>query len=74
MSHDLRHKKFVDYKNLHNTGHGDAAFDHEKELTHLRSRSLNADIEMEYPKTEILVMWIQIRNLMRRERVTTVAK
>ena len=45
MSHDLRDKKFVDNKHLHNTGHGDAAFDHEKELTPLRSRSLKADIE-----------------------------
>jgi hypothetical protein len=45
MSHDLRDKKFVDNKHLHNTGHGDVAFDHEKELTPLRSRSLKADIE-----------------------------
>lgn len=45
MSHDLRDKKFVDYKQLHNTGHGDVVFDPEKELTPLRSRSLKADIE-----------------------------
>jgi len=63
MSHDLRDKKFVDYKQLHNTGHGDVVFDPEKELTPLRSRSLKAHIENGIYE----MMWIQIRNLMRRE-------